>query len=475
MDDLILAVNDAMKRINKFEANTRKSVTRLKTVEDIRARLNLLQKNWTQFHDAWTVWRKATLKSHDEDDTGAFDDEQYENAEFDYVNAEGSLNTILATLLAAADPQVPPVANAIANVDGGMRMRAIDPPTFSGKIEDWVSFRDLFVSVVRNNNSLYDVHRMQYLRTSCQGQAAEVIRHLEVNAANFQIAWEALTRRFENERLLVSRIIKRLLELPQMTRECPIELARLLDGTTQALSALKNLKRPTQHWDDILVVHTVLKLDMATRLRWERSIAATTAMPTFKEIDDHLSGVLRSFEAVCDEREMSYDDTRTTRKPTCATPSSNPNQARRVVQTHVVEARVLCPLCDGAHALFRCPRFLEKTVAARREFIHTARLCYNCINTKNHSAHFCTSRFTCAHCDAKHHTLLHVNGNGETSARSPNPFDAAPRTSTETTSAPANTVHANVCQSPSRKGVLLPTAWGQSLQKMGEKLMCARC
>lgn len=458
MEDLVFAVEESMRRLNCFDANTRKSASRLRTEAEVRARLRLLERNWKQFDETWFAWKKAAAKCPDIADA-TFSNEQYDETEFNWGAADGTLNDMLAEMVPepAAQPAAVNVPNANANADCVLRMKAIEPPTFSGEIEEWVSFRDLFSSVVTRNHSLTDVHRMQYLRAACQGKAADVIRHLEVSAGNFQIAWEALKRRFENERLLVSRLIKRLLELPHMTRECPVELAKLLDGTTQVLGGLKVLKRPTDQWDDFLVVHTTLKLDMETRMRWERSIAATTEMPTFKEIDEYLSGVLRSFDAVRDEREYA------------TRPNNHAgNNSRRVVQTHVVESRnPACPMCNGTHPLFRCPRFLEQPVDERHNFILTSRLCFNCISTKNHAAQFCNSRYTCAICQAKHHTLLHQPTVPAPISR--NPFSTAPQP-TSAEPGPTRTVNTNVCQSVTTTGVLLPTAWVTVTAENGRRI-----
>lgn len=56
-----------------------------------------------------------------------------------------------------------------------------------------------------------------------------------------------------------------------MTSMFPVELSQLLDGTTQVLGGFEVLMQTIEHLDDYLVVHTTLKLDMQTGIRWEIS------------------------------------------------------------------------------------------------------------------------------------------------------------------------------------------------------------
>ncbi|XP_025208740.1 uncharacterized protein LOC112604085 [Melanaphis sacchari] len=66
-----------------------------------------------------------------------------------------------------------------------IKLPSINIPTFDGKFEEWYFYRDQFMSIVHNNKTIDDVHRMYYLKTSLQGQAAEVISTLSSTALNY--------------------------------------------------------------------------------------------------------------------------------------------------------------------------------------------------------------------------------------------------------------------------------------------------
>lgn len=442
-----------LKKLVKFKDNTKKSVARLKSAEMVGARLELLERTWNDFSTAWNEWE---LKD-DEEKTDDISDDDHDTAEAEYVMAKGELYAMMtaitghAAYVGAAAPVQAQVANGAQGNGNNIRMKAIDAPTFSGELESWVSFRDLFRSVVITNHALSDIQRLQYLRTSCQGKAAELIEGIELAAGNFNVAWEALTHRYENERLLISRMIERLLDVPKMTRECPNELARLLDGTNQCLRSLVVMKRPTDGWDDWLVVQTTRKLDFATRQAWEKSIAATTEMPTFRALNEYLSGVMRAFEAVKGLNKA----TNMTRSVT-----------NKTAHTHVIAtgSKGGCFMCNGAHGLYNCEAFRSQTVDARRAFAESKHLCFNCLSTTNHGARHCNSRYKCRECQQNHHTLLHE----------PNSHARQPQQEPANATNESSRVRvSHVCQStpvPDPKETMLPTAWVTVVSQGGRLL-----
>ena len=50
-----------------------------------------------------------------------------------------------------------------------------------------------------------------------------------------------------------------------------------------------------------------------------------------------------------------------------------------------------CPMCTRSHPLYRCETFKSKPVDERHEFIKRNRICFNCINSVEHSSRSCKS------------------------------------------------------------------------------------
>lgn len=52
-------------------------------------------------------------------------------------------------------------------------------------------------------------------------------------------------------------------------RESSVAIRNLVDIINKNIRALTTLKKPTQHWDDIVIYFIVQKLDLITRRDWE--------------------------------------------------------------------------------------------------------------------------------------------------------------------------------------------------------------
>jgi len=62
------------------------------------------------------------------------------------------------------------------------------------------------MSIVQNNKTIDDVHKMYYLKTSLQGQAAEVISILSLTTLNYGEAWSLLNNRYDNNQYFINQV-----------------------------------------------------------------------------------------------------------------------------------------------------------------------------------------------------------------------------------------------------------------------------
>ena len=73
------------------------------------------------------------------------------------------------------------------NVSRRLNLPTISIPSFSGMYCEWLSFRDLFSSLVIENDSLSDAERLHYLKASLKGEALLVTQNEPGTSDNFQI------------------------------------------------------------------------------------------------------------------------------------------------------------------------------------------------------------------------------------------------------------------------------------------------
>lgn len=132
-----------------------------------------------------------------------FKDNLIDKAEDQYLLALDYMNECLEEL-------EPPVNPNTTITDMTLRTRSsalflshlppIDLPSFDGNVDHWEAFHDRFTSLIIKNKELNDFARMHFLTSTFQGRALAYIKKLSVTADNFEIAFQALIKRFENRR-----------------------------------------------------------------------------------------------------------------------------------------------------------------------------------------------------------------------------------------------------------------------------------
>lgn len=81
--------------------------------------------------------------------------------------------------------------------------------------------------------------------------------------------WNALKRRFDNKAQLVTEYIKRVLHLPTFEKAPSKDaLLNMADRTNQLLRVMPQFKILLKHWDAILMVILIEKLDSTTERKW---------------------------------------------------------------------------------------------------------------------------------------------------------------------------------------------------------------
>lgn len=82
-------------------------------------------------------------------------------------------------------------------------MKPLELPTFSGKFEEWSTFKDLFSSMVYANPTIVDEQKCVYLRMYLCGDALALIQNLATTGDNYAIAWKTVVERYDNKRILI--------------------------------------------------------------------------------------------------------------------------------------------------------------------------------------------------------------------------------------------------------------------------------
>lgn len=277
-----------------------------------------------------------------------------------------------------------------------IKLPEIKLPDFDGAYENWLSFKNEFRNVIDARTDLTDIDKLHYLKSALTGEAANKVKLFAVEGINYANAWEVLTRAYEVKRVLISRHLASLLNMPSVDKETANGLTKLADDAQQHVASLNALG---VNITPELVVHLIeSKLSKYTANRWE----ATINREQFPTPDQIYEFVYRS--AVCASK---HEKAEIAAKERTASESS---AKRRRVQSNnralVLNTPPVCVACKRrSHTLYMCDDFNKLTVPKRIELIKSEKLCYNCMRA--HRARTCRFR-GCTICHKRHNTLLHL-------------------------------------------------------------------
>ncbi|XP_011879464.1 PREDICTED: uncharacterized protein LOC105568410, partial [Vollenhovia emeryi] len=362
------------------------------TPAKIRTRIASLKEAWAQYQEGHATLTQVTPAAT-QATLDYFTQGQFESTEDVFTTTWEYMAELLEEMEPIVSPNPSTSASRFPSEASAFSLSHLPPiklPPFDGNYDEWEQFRDRFTALIRQNKDLTNFARMHFLSSCLKGRAAECIASLSVTANNFEIAWHALTSRYENKRRSLNVHLSTLVNLTAITRESASELQTLRDKVNHAVAALKNLNRKSEElWNDTLVHLIVQKLDPITRKAWNVKVGDTDDPPSYDDLKSFLTSRARALE---DFAIASSSKAAVTSKVHTATASAHaPNK---------------CPLCKSQHFLNLCPKFVSKSASQRREIVKQHQRCFNCLSAK-HAVQACRSKYSCRVCDKKHHSMLH--------------------------------------------------------------------
>lgn len=94
---------------------------------------------------------------------------------------------------------------------------------------EWHAFHDAFCAAVGSNKSLTNVQKFTHLRSCLEGKAYRCIQGYSVTKENYEKALEDLNNRFGRKRLIVTELVKSIVNLSVSDQSDAKTLRFLLD------------------------------------------------------------------------------------------------------------------------------------------------------------------------------------------------------------------------------------------------------
>lgn len=111
----------------------------------------------------------------------------------------------------------------------------------------------MFTAIVGSKDGLSGVQKLLYLQSCLKGEALSLISSLPVTNENYQVAWNALVKHYDDTNLLTNLYLDALLEITPITRN-PVGMRRFVTIVSENLGALEALGHEVESWV-VLLVH----------------------------------------------------------------------------------------------------------------------------------------------------------------------------------------------------------------------------
>ncbi|KAJ8980332.1 hypothetical protein NQ317_008040 [Molorchus minor] len=175
---------------NYFNTIDQNNVTE-EIVAQLNVRLNKIEPAWEEFNELQSKIELIDTESSQADD---HEREQFEEI---YFSLTARINTLCKKLNEVTQKEV--ISN-VGSVSGSgaisvgntnnnyaqsmVKLPTIKLTTFDGSYNNWLEFKDSFTALVEKNESLSDIQKFYYLRSALEKDAVQVIKAIEVSAAN---------------------------------------------------------------------------------------------------------------------------------------------------------------------------------------------------------------------------------------------------------------------------------------------------
>jgi len=264
-------------------------------INDFQVRCNKLLDIFNRYDIAQSELELSDNRDH----TG--DRELFENQ---YFQVEAKLNELLHPVMDSPSRRSSPRSSLSGHSNHTPRshkssthikLATIALPNFESDTCSWLYFRDTFEALIVNNKTLSNVQKFHYLIASLKNEAKYLISNLQIKNENFLVAWQLVTQRYNNKRLIAMMHDKHLCQMPQVRKGDASSLRHLINHVSNHMNALQALSLNVLV-QDLMLNHLMLAtLDPETQREWELITASRTDNSTTAELVTSLESRCRAF------------------------------------------------------------------------------------------------------------------------------------------------------------------------------------
>ena len=273
-----------------------------------------------------------------------------------------------------------------------VRLPKITLPRFNGDIKRYQAFWQCFKSSVDENESLSDVHKLNYLISSLEGQAFKALEGLDITAENYANAKKVLKDRFGKTQQIISAHMKELLNLQNCPNGTTGQLRAIYDRINVHIRGLESLGVSSEKYGSLLIP--------VIMSRMPSEISLQVARKTSEEVWN-ITEIMEVIEKEIEAREISRVISVQERKPEKVT--THPTGTTRSFISNAKSKDIECYFCKKGHYASECKEIID--IQKRREILKEARRCFVCLKM-GHIGKTCESWIRCKVCGKRHNQVL---------------------------------------------------------------------
>ena len=239
--------------------------------DDVEVRLELLEGYWSECR------RRNYLLQHYSDslkESTYFKTDMYKSSLEKYLSAKAWFNRRIRELsLPAAAPStgsgqliMPP--SDVSSTQASLEKLKL--PHFNGDQRQWETFKDKFTALIINDGRMNPIIKIQHLANCLGVEPAEKLRGIKCVGVNFQTAWEALCKRYDNTYLRFAVQMETLENMSSAASQQVKHLCHLINIVDESIHTFTALQRKYENWDDIYIYFVETKLPESTRQDWTK-------------------------------------------------------------------------------------------------------------------------------------------------------------------------------------------------------------
>lgn len=323
-----------------------------------------------------------------------------------YSDMEDEVESCIATLLAMkASLEVNNIhntshrsqsisQNSENSLNGMIHLPKVEIPKFDGNPLKWNGFKNLFVQMIDSAN-ITDAQKLFYLKSNLSGTAASLVTMFDTNLDTYKEAWERITSKYDNPRMLTNAIADKLYSQPTMKDENAENLRSLRDVTKECFASLKHMKIDVKGCESLFVFLLLKKMDQKSREHFEYSLEKPKENPTLETFYNFLEKRSQALEGLV--------------KPARSSQSKIVHASTAKIKSDVIVPNQKgigsCVCCkESGHNLWDCKKFLSFHIRNRWICLKRNKVCCRCLS-RGHFANQC-DKDKCP-CGNNHHKLLH--------------------------------------------------------------------